>query len=186
MGLGKTLQVAAFATGLLRSRAAKRVLVLAPTTLLPHWGKEFVVCGLKEGVNLHKYTGSGSKSDRDATLRAVATRGGVLLTTYGMVTHNSASLGEPESEEAAEKVAAASGRGTAVSGQDMPENHRGLLWDWIVCDEGHKLKNPNAQLPQKVRRLPEFAQTHHRHANSEPSRGAVGAVRPVLPRSAGR
>ena len=154
MGLGKTLQVAAFATGLLRSRAAKRVLVLAPTTLLPHWGKEFVVCGLKEGVNLHKYTGSGSKSDRDATLRAVATRGGVLLTTYGMVTHNSASLGEPESEEAAEKVAAASGRGTAVSGQDMPENHRGLLWDWIVCDEGHKLKNPNAQLPQKVRRLP--------------------------------
>ena len=154
MGLGKTLQVAAFATGLLRSRAAKRVLVLAPTTLLPHWGKEFVVCGLKEGVNLHKYTGGGSKSDRDATLRAVATRGGVLLTTYGMVTHNSASLGEPESEEAAEKVAAASGRGAAVSGQDMPENHRGLLWDWIVCDEGHKLKNPNAQLPQKVRRLP--------------------------------
>ena len=39
MGLGKTLQVAAFAAGLLRSRAAKRVLVLAPTTLLPHWGK---------------------------------------------------------------------------------------------------------------------------------------------------
>ena len=154
MGLGKTLQVAAFATGLLRSRAAKRVLVLAPTTLLPHWGKEFVVCGLKEGVNLHKYAGGGSKSDRDAALRAVATRGGVLLTTYGMVTHNAASLGEPESEEAAEKVAAASGRGSAVSGQDMPEDHRGLLWDWIVCDEGHKLKNPNAQLPQKVRRLP--------------------------------
>jgi hypothetical protein len=49
------------AAGLLRSRAAKRVLVLAPTTLLPHWGKEFVVAGLKEGVNLHRFTGGGSK-----------------------------------------------------------------------------------------------------------------------------
>ena len=153
MGLGKTLQVAAFARGY-SAAERRRVLVLAPTTLLPHWGKEFVVCGLKEGVNLHKYTGSGSKSDRDATLRAVATRGGVLLTTYGMVTHNSASLGEPESEEAAEKVAAASGRGAAVSGQDIPAGSKDMLWDWIVCDEGHKLKNPSAQLPQKVRTLP--------------------------------
>ena len=154
MGLGKTLQVAAFAAGLLRSRAAKRVLCLAPTTLLPHWGKEFVVAGLVEGVNLFKYAGGGSKSERDKALRAVTERGGVLLSTYGMVTHNDVALGAPEAEEDAERVAAASGRGAAVSGQDMPESARGLLWDWIVCDEGHKLKNPAAQLPTKLRTLP--------------------------------
>jgi len=155
MGLGKTLQVAAFAAGLLRSRAAKRVLCLAPTTLLPHWGKEFVVAGLVEGVNLFKYAGGGSKSERDKALRAVTERGGVLLSTYGMVTHNDVALGAPESEEDAERVAAASGRGAAVSGQDMPARARGgLLWDWIVCDEGHKLKNPAAQLPMKIRTLP--------------------------------
>ena len=154
MGLGKTLQVAAFAAGLLRSRAAKRVLCLAPTTLLPHWGKEFKVAGLVEGVNLFKYAGGGSKSERDKALRAVTERGGVLLSTYGMVTHNDVALGAPESEEDAERVAAASGRGAAVSSQDMPSRARGLLWDWIVCDEGHKLKNPAAQLPTKIRTLP--------------------------------
>ena len=37
----------------------------------------------------------------------------------------------------------------------MPRRARGgLLWDWIVCDEGHKLKNPAAQLPMKIRTLP--------------------------------
>ena len=37
----------------------------------------------------------------------------------------------------------------------MPARARGgLLWDWIVCDEGHKLKNPAAQLPMKIRTLP--------------------------------
>ena len=154
MGLGKTLQVAAFSAGLLRSRAARRILVLAPTTLLPHWGKEFVVAGLKPGVNLHKYAGGGSKADRDEALRAVATRGGVLLTTYGMVLHNDTQLGAPADEDAAALVAAASGRGAAVSGQDIPAGSKDMLWDWIVCDEGHKLKNPSAQLPQKVRTLP--------------------------------
>ena len=154
MGLGKTLQVAAFAAGLLRSRAAKRILVLAPTTLLPHWGKEFVVAGLKEGVNLHKFAGGGSKAERDRALSRVASNGGVLLTTYGMVLHNATQLGAPEAEEDAEAVAAASGRGAAVAMQDYTGS--GLTWDWIVCDEGHKLKNPNAQLPQRVRILPSF------------------------------
>ena len=154
MGLGKTLQVAAFASGLLRSGAARRFLVLAPTTLLPHWHKEFIVAGLRDGVNLHKFAGGGSKADRDRALSKVRAHGGVLLTTYGMVLHNDDSLGAPASEEDAEKVAAASGRGAAVAAQDMPSGAKGCHWDWIVCDEGHKLKNPNAQLPRKVRTLP--------------------------------
>lgn len=154
MGLGKTLQVAAFASGLLRSGAARRFLVLAPTTLLPHWHKEFIVAGLRDGTNLHKFAGGGSKADRDRALSKVRAHGGVLLTTYGMVLHNDDSLGAPASEEDAEKVAAASGRGAAVAAQDMPPGAKGCHWDWIVCDEGHKLKNPNAQLPRKVRTLP--------------------------------
>ena len=154
MGLGKTLQVAAFASGLLRSKAAKRFLVLAPTTLLPHWHKEFIVAGLTDGVNLHKFAGGGSKAERDRALSRVETHGGVLLTTYGMVLHNDTALGAPSSEDDAERVAAASGRGAAVAAQDMPSCGKGRHWDWIVCDEGHKLKNPHAQLPQKVRTLP--------------------------------
>ena len=37
------------------SGAAERVLVLAPTTLLPHWAKEFETCGLRSGKTLFKY-----------------------------------------------------------------------------------------------------------------------------------
>ena len=43
----------------------------------------------------------------------------MLLTTYGMVLHNSTQLGAPESEEACDRVAAASGRGKEVATQDM-------------------------------------------------------------------
>ena len=39
MGLGKTMSSAAFIAGSLKSKTIKRALILAPTTLLPHWRK---------------------------------------------------------------------------------------------------------------------------------------------------
>lgn len=40
MGLGKTVQISAYINGLFRSRLAKRVLILAPLSVLPHWQRE--------------------------------------------------------------------------------------------------------------------------------------------------
>jgi hypothetical protein len=44
------LQISAFLAGLFHSRLVKRVLVVAPKTLLAHWTKELSVVGLKEKI----------------------------------------------------------------------------------------------------------------------------------------
>ncbi|MCI16607.1 DNA excision repair protein ERCC-6-like protein, partial [Trifolium medium] len=48
MGLGKTMQICGFLAGLFYSRLIRRVLVVAPKTLLPHWIKELSAVGLSE------------------------------------------------------------------------------------------------------------------------------------------
>jgi SNF2 family DNA or RNA helicase len=113
MGLGKTMQCSAFLAGALQrsrhgnafatatsssssssaassiSSGAIRAMIVAPKTLLSHWEKELQVCGM--GPRSHCFYGS-SEGERAAALRAVTGRGGVLLTTYGMVLHNAAQL----------------------------------------------------------------------------------------------
>lgn len=78
-----------FVIGSLRKTQAVRALVIAPKTLLAHWEKELRVCGL--GAITHSFYGS-SEGERAAALRAVTGRGGVMLTTYGMVLHNAQQL----------------------------------------------------------------------------------------------
>ena len=59
MGLGKTMSSAgAFIAGSLKSKTIKRALILAPTTLLPHWKKELIVCGLNEKKEIFSYIGT--------------------------------------------------------------------------------------------------------------------------------
>jgi hypothetical protein len=90
MGLGKTMQCSAFVAGALQSDAARRAVVVAPKTLLAHWEKELAVCGLRGRT--FRFFGS-NEAERQAALRAVTSaRGGVLLTTYGMVLHNAEAL----------------------------------------------------------------------------------------------
>jgi SNF2 family DNA or RNA helicase len=112
MGLGKTFQCCAFVTALLRSAEATRVLVVAPTTLLPQWQAELELCGLRERTR--RFYGH----ERETAARAVTRHGGVMLTTYGMVLHNAPQL-------------------DAVGGGGGERDHDedGARWDWIVCDE---------------------------------------------------
>ncbi len=89
MGLGKTLTCAAFLAGCQRGGSARRALVIAPKTLLSHWAAELRVSGL--AGRTHAYYG-GSERERAHALRSVTARGGVLLTTYGMLLHNADAL----------------------------------------------------------------------------------------------
>ena len=133
MGLGKTLQVAAAVRGALDSGLARRVLVVAPKTLLGQWAAELAVVGLKSMT--HEYLSSVS-SERAAALAAVGppTGAGILLTTYGMVQHNF------------EVLAGGPAPGTS---QQQPS-----LWDVAFFDEGHKLKNAKTLQARNARALP--------------------------------
>lgn len=134
MGLGKTFQVAAFLAGAMQGGSVRCALVVAPTTLLAQWATELRACGL--GGRVHTFGGSA----RAGALCDVTRRGGVLLTSYGMVLHNSTDLGAPKD-----------GDGSGDSGDESPA---GVRWDWLVADEGHKLKNAKMKLVACMRQLP--------------------------------
>ncbi|KAI8470944.1 MAG: P-loop containing nucleoside triphosphate hydrolase protein [Monoraphidium minutum] len=151
MGLGKTMQCAAFLAGALGGSGgggggggrapARRALVVAPKTLLAHWEKELGVCGLRSRT--FRFYGS-SETERQAALRALSSRrGGVLLTTYGMVLHNSDALarGLGRISDDEEEIPGPEGAG------------RLLPWNFLILDEGHKIKNPSMQLAQRMRSL---------------------------------
>ncbi|KAJ3412875.1 DNA excision repair protein ERCC-6-like [Chytridiales sp. JEL 0842] len=78
MGLGKTLQTITFIAGLIRSKNAKRFLIVMPLGLLENWKAEFLKW--YRNVNVVIYYGRTKKG-----LKLVRQEGGVCLTTYDMI-----------------------------------------------------------------------------------------------------
>ena len=133
MGLGKTVQVSAFLSALFRAHAACTVLIVAPLSVVAQWQRE-----------LRTWTGGtacvcqfhgGSARERAAALDAVhygdgssrgnsSSTGRVLVTTYGMVQSQAEALAPP-----------------------------GFVWDYVVLDEAHTIKNSATKIAQRVRLL---------------------------------
>ena len=130
MGLGKTMQVTAFITALFSGSLAKRILILAPKSLLGTWMKEIDVCKIPH--KCHEYGGDKKRGSRERVMETVVNHGGIVLTAYGMVQHNAGHLNQHENHD----------------------EDDGPLWDVVVMDEGHKLKNRKAQLRQKIETIP--------------------------------
>ncbi|PVH36098.1 hypothetical protein PAHAL_7G351100 [Panicum hallii] len=130
MGLGKTMQVSAFLAGLFHSRLIKRVLIVAPKTLLAHWTKELSVVGLKHKIR--DYSGP-STNIRNYELQ-YAFKGGVLLTTYDIVRNNYKLI-----------------RSNSYNNDDDEE---GTLWNYVILDEGHLIKNNKTQRAQSLFEIP--------------------------------
>ena len=82
-----------------------------------------------------------SKADRRAQLQRVSKRGGVLITTY---------VDECEVDSLINR--------DNMLRYNMVTNNVAELsavqWDYIVADEGHKLKNHNIKAAQALRQLP--------------------------------
>ncbi|KAK4411111.1 protein CHROMATIN REMODELING 24 [Sesamum angolense] len=89
MGLGKTMQICSFIAGLFHSNLVRRVLVVAPKTLLAHWINELSTVGLSEKTR--EYFATCTKT-RHYELQYVLQDKGVLLTTYDIVRNNVKSL----------------------------------------------------------------------------------------------
>ncbi|XP_021364793.1 DNA excision repair protein ERCC-6-like [Mizuhopecten yessoensis] len=113
MGLGKTIQVIAFLSGLFDMNKVHAVLIVMPVSLITNWEKEFNKWA--PGIRVTLFHGS-SKREKERALCKVQRRGGVCLTSYGLVVTSSEQLSQKE-------------------GRDFE-------WDYMILDEGHKIKNP--------------------------------------------
>ncbi|XP_062184522.1 SNF2 domain-containing protein ENL1-like [Phragmites australis] len=132
MGLGKTRQVSAFLAGLFHSRLVKRVLIVAPKTLLNHWSDELKLVGLKEKIR--DYFGHNTNIRNDE-LQYAFKEGGVLLTTYDIVRNNYKLI-----------------RGNSYNSDYDDEDE--TLWNYVILDEGHLIKNNKTQRAQSLFEMP--------------------------------
>ncbi|XP_021862017.2 protein CHROMATIN REMODELING 24 isoform X2 [Spinacia oleracea] len=130
MGLGKTMQIAGFLAGLFSSRLIKRAMIVAPKTLLPHWIKELSAVGLSKRIK--EYFGTCPKL-RQYELEYVLQDKGILLTTYDIVRFNAKQL---------------CGSDYYDEDDDIP------LWDYMILDEGHLIKNPSTQRAKSLLGIP--------------------------------
>ncbi|XP_059143417.1 DNA excision repair protein ERCC-6-like [Physella acuta] len=124
MGLGKTIQVIAFLAGMFDMNKIKTVMIVVPLSVMPNWLNEFNKW--TPGINVVQFHG-GSKKERERALAKVRTRGGVLMTTYGLVITTKETFSERHGQE--------------------------FIWDYVILDEGHKIKNPT-KTSKSVHQIP--------------------------------
>ncbi|CAG8464312.1 1322_t:CDS:2 [Ambispora gerdemannii] len=135
MGLGKTVQMIAFLAGLFYSNQSQQAtIIICPATLMFQWVKE-----------LHNWW--------------PPIRVGVLHSTGRAVSSHS-----DEDSGAAKLIKTFTKKGPGhviVTTYESVKKFRGLLlgcfWEYVVLDEGHKIRNPDAEVTLTVK---EFKSTH--------------------------
>ncbi|CAH1269180.1 ERCC6L [Branchiostoma lanceolatum] len=114
MGLGKTVQVTAFLYGMFLQGKIHSVLIVLPVALITNWERELEKWAGGE-IRVKLFHGSNSR-ERTRNLERVQRKGGVVLTSYGMVANNWEQVAKIDYKE--------------------------FVWDYVILDEGHKIKNP--------------------------------------------
>ena len=139
MGLGKTVQMSAYLNGAFYSGLRRCVLLIVPVSVMAHWIKELDKWCNFTGFRIKKYHSSVTKKRRQLNLESIAKKGGILITTYGMVQKNFAAM---DIETLSQKER----NGRVV--------RPGKAWDYMVLDEGHKIKNHLIGTSKAVRQIP--------------------------------
>jgi DNA excision repair protein ERCC-6 len=165
MGLGKTVQIAAFLGAMACSRQLKSVLIVSPATLLQHWLSELATWapGLRR-ILIHS---SGGESNNDGFVsRNVSSK---LLKDLAFWLKNARSnrVNEAIDDEDLETYPAHSFCGTGYiivttyenlrRNADIYQNHD---WSYLVLDEAQKIRNPDADITLACKRI----RTPHRIA----------------------
>ncbi|KAL5255931.1 hypothetical protein ACHWQZ_G011223 [Mnemiopsis leidyi] len=109
MGLGKTIQTIVYLQALFLMEEISTAMLCMPLSLINNWQEEFKKWAPEIRVELFH----GSKAERERNVKKVIKRGGVILTTYGIIEKNVEFL-----------------------------VNTSFKWDYLVLDEGHKIKNP--------------------------------------------
>ncbi|XP_077976122.1 DNA excision repair protein ERCC-6-like isoform X2 [Styela clava] len=114
MGLGKTIQVISVLSAMFDMELIQHVLLVLPLSLIPNWQREFEKWA--PGIKIKAF--HGSVSERTRALEYSQRRPSVLMTTYGLVQTKWEQLGQTKFRQE-------------------------FIWDYIILDEGHKIKNPS-------------------------------------------
>ncbi|KAM0236865.1 hypothetical protein ACHAPO_004907 [Fusarium lateritium] len=144
MGLGKTVQLIAFIAALHYSKKLHRpVIVVAPATLLRQWVSEFHRWWPPLRVSILHASGSGMMNPR-------------FEDEYDLDHYKPLAT---KSEKAASRIV----NGVVKSGHVLVTTYTGLqtyadtllpvAWDYAVLDEGHKIRNPNAEITVTCKEL---------------------------------
>lgn len=92
MGLGKTVQVSALCKGLFEGEHIQKVLIVVPATMKMYWQAE-----LKKWCpnvdNIMQFDDK-KKANREQQLKTLRRKGGILVTSYGMVSTEKINLSE--------------------------------------------------------------------------------------------
>ncbi|XP_070761047.1 DNA excision repair protein ERCC-6-like [Enoplosus armatus] len=125
MGLGKTIQVISFLSGMYDNELVKHTLLVMPTSLITNWTKEFAKW--TPGMRVKEFHGA-SKGERTRNLEKVQRRGGVIITTYTMLMNN---------------------------WQQLSSYHgREFTWDYMILDEAHKIKTSTTKTAKSAYAIP--------------------------------
>ncbi|KAF5021554.1 hypothetical protein F66182_6411 [Fusarium sp. NRRL 66182] len=144
MGLGKTVQLIAFIAALHYSKKLRRpVIVVAPATLLRQWVSEFHRWWPPLRVAILHASGSGMMNPK-------------FEDEYDLDNFQPLAT---KSEKAARKIV----NGVVKNGHVLVTTYTGLQtyaetllpveWDYAVLDEGHKIRNPNAEITVTCKEL---------------------------------
>ncbi|KAH7308175.1 transcription-coupled repair protein CSB/RAD26 [Stachybotrys elegans] len=144
MGLGKTVQLIAFLAALHHSNKLKRpVIIVAPATLLRQWVSEFHRWWPPLRVSILHSSGSGMMNPR-------------FEDDYDVERYRPVAR---KSQKAARKIV----EGVIKNGHVLVTTYSGLQtyadllipvrWDYAVLDEGHKIRNPNAEITVTCKEL---------------------------------
>uniref|UniRef100_A0A8B9TVH7 DNA excision repair protein ERCC-6-like n=1 Tax=Anas platyrhynchos TaxID=8839 RepID=A0A8B9TVH7_ANAPL len=125
MGLGKTIQIIAFLSGMFDGELIQHVLLIMPTTLVSSWLAEFA--RWTPGLRVKEFHGS-SKAERTRNLERVRRRNGIVVTSYQMLINNWKQLASCQEQD--------------------------FVWDYIILDEAHKIKCPSNKTTKCVYAIP--------------------------------
>ena len=159
MGLGKTVQVSSFLGAMARNRIVDSILIVAPATMLSHWLRELEVWapGLRR-ILIHR------SGESDGASRVIS-RGILRCLKKWLKNARADRVNEPIDETDYDQNEEHSFCGTGYvivttyesirRSTDEWTNHN---WSYVVLDEGHKIRNPDADITLACKRL----RTHHR------------------------
>ncbi|CAL8094902.1 unnamed protein product [Calicophoron daubneyi] len=140
MGLGKTVQVIAFLSGLFLScKKTCAVLIVMPVSVLVTWETELKKWSPTLRVTVFH---DSNRASRLRSLAVIQRRGGILLTTYGMITSSAAEFATDVNADPQFIHSVPKKTGERIG----PEYH----WTYVILDEAHRIKNPATKATKGV------------------------------------